>query len=1108
MTKLERLVEVAPRFLRSVRVDTDMGNPSALQGFLCTHSFARALQSVASNFAASGHAAFTWTGPYGGGKSVLLLALATLIGPKGRQRTFAEQLIPTSVVNGVLSAFAPGLKGWTTLPVVGARVSIHALVWEAMRNTRLIQSKGATKAPGPREVLEVIKRVAARDSHKGLFLAIDELGKPLESAAINQGDLHFLQELAELASRSDRRLIVVGVLHQAFEEYASRLGKESRDDWAKVQGRFIDIPLSPSQGEQLELLARAIVGRNVPKSFASLAESVANEIAKHRPDTKDLTGALKRVWPLHPVTASLLGPISRRRFGQNQRSIFAFLNSREPAGFFDFLQASAEGDLYRPANLFDYLQFNLEPTILASPDGHRWAIAIDALERAEKRGANVMALVLLKTIALLDLFRDRSGVYASKELLQCILPELSSKQLQHHLDQLRQWSVVVYREHLRAFAIFAGSDFDLEVALEEAREAVGNPDFRLVRQLASLRPIVAKRHYHQTGSLRWFDIDIVPQKDLRSKIDNFHLNGAMGQVLLVVPESTDNDRELRKQIDEVTRAAKHPCLVGISTSASRIRELASELLKLEKIRSTHPQLRDDMVARREVDARTATAAQQLEIEARAAFTSARFIYQGERADIQTFGHLSRFVSDVADQVYSNCPLIVNELLNRSAPSSNAVAAQKSLLRAMLSTPTKPALGFEGFPPERGLYDSILVKSGLHREVDGGFAFLDPDKRDHANIRPLWKALDALLVGARHKPITAADVFALMAAPPFGVRRGLYAILFVAYLQSRLAQYTIYVDGVLEATLNDFTIDRLVMEPKSISVRVFDPNERQKQLIEGIRATVQAIVPSKLLDTNDTTQLARTLVSLVQTQPQYVLRTTQLSGAAAAIRSTLRAATDPNVLVHETLPATLEKLMGSKSTLKGQIEVLRDSLVEIGAAYNQMLSSIDVVLRSEINAESGDTGDVDIRTRADRIKGLTGDLRLEAFITRLQRYTTDRDCIEGIVSLAANKPAKDLSDHEVDAARLEVGVLAQGFNRAEAFARVKGREDGRHAISFVVGLDRSPRVVSRVFDISERDRKLALEIARDITRMGEHTRPEILLAALAQAGSSLIDTVGE
>ena len=63
-------------------------------------------------------------------------------------------------------------------------------------------------------------------------MIIDELGKCLENAAIDSTeDIYFFQQLAEAASRTNGNFVVVGILHQPFEAYATALGRQTRDDW-------------------------------------------------------------------------------------------------------------------------------------------------------------------------------------------------------------------------------------------------------------------------------------------------------------------------------------------------------------------------------------------------------------------------------------------------------------------------------------------------------------------------------------------------------------------------------------------------------------------------------------------------------------------------------------------------------------------------------------------------------------------------------------------------------------------------------------------------------------------------------------------------------------
>ena len=196
------------------------------------------------------------------------------------------------------------------------------------------------------------------------------------------------------------------------------------------------------------------------------AEAIAQSIRSRRPGTPaDLAARLDKCWPLHPVTAVVLGPMSRRRFGQNERSVFGFLASAEPGGFRDFLREmpNSARELFGPDRFWDYLRINLEPAILASNDSHRWAQGADAIERCEARGT-ALHVRLAKAIALIDMFRNGSGLAADRATLTACIPDTEPHAIDAALAELERWSVAVFRKHLDAWAIYAGSDFDIDGA--------------------------------------------------------------------------------------------------------------------------------------------------------------------------------------------------------------------------------------------------------------------------------------------------------------------------------------------------------------------------------------------------------------------------------------------------------------------------------------------------------------------------------------------------------------------------------------------------------------------------------------------------------------------
>ena len=173
----------------------------------------------------------------------------------------------------------PGRCGYRSVAVVGRKLDIAEQIADALRREGLVRRDIDTQSDGGKALLDALKTIAARPKHKGVLLFLDELGKVLEAAALGRADLHFLQELAEVASRSDGKLIVVGILHQAFGEYTGKLAQRTRNEWMKVQGRFIDVPLATVADEQLALLAEAIES-SPPKAAADKCKQLATAMAQ------------------------------------------------------------------------------------------------------------------------------------------------------------------------------------------------------------------------------------------------------------------------------------------------------------------------------------------------------------------------------------------------------------------------------------------------------------------------------------------------------------------------------------------------------------------------------------------------------------------------------------------------------------------------------------------------------------------------------------------------------------------------------------------------------------------------------------------------------------
>ena len=1111
MTTLADHVHVGGRFRRSIRIDTDLSDPTALEGFVCPPSSAAVLRTMAKHVVESEQTAFTWTGPYGTGKSSLVIALSAALNGSSEMREITSSTLGATTTEALWDSLPPRAKGWRILPVVGRRDRPAQVVGEAIERSRLIRSRRIGTWSDD-SVFDALTRIAKRapKQYGGIIVFIDEMGKFLEGAAYDGTDIYFFQQLAELSSRTNNRLIVVGILHQAFEEYAYRLSREMRDEWAKIQGRFIDLAISVGPDEQLELLGRAIEVDGEFRESAVVAKAVAAMLHRSTPPR-----LLEDCWPLHPITACLLGPISRRRFGQNQRSLFSFLNSTEPLGFQDFLQVSSEGNLYAPDMLWDYLRVNLEPSIIASPDGHRWATAVDALERCHALRDDDLEVRLLKVIALVDLFKERSGLVASRELLCLAISDRNQREIREALERLEDASLVIFRKFNNSYSIFEGSDFDIEHALDEAYETAGEIDFSTLTALAGLQPVIAKRHYHKTGAIRWFETSIVPLRDAKERASEYlPRRGSVGAFMLAIPSQGDSPRTVATIVDTLATELPEGVLVGIPEGTTwRIESLARELIALEQVRDTTPELRGDRVARLEIETRIAETQGQVESELGLALERAVWHGRGLEPQVLEQAELNSLASELADAQFGESPHLKNELLNRIRPSSNAVAAQNALLRRMALHEGRERLGINGYPAEGGLFASLLEATRLYRKTMGGWKFVAPKPGDDpCNLLPAWEAASRHLEANSHRAVSVGEIYALWRDPPFGIKEGLLPILMVAFALSKSHTLAFYRQGVFQVRMTDLDTDYLAKDPDDIQLRWMDMSNVSRVLLSDMADIVRDIDSENTLPNLEPIDVARGLVAIYDQLPAWVGRTQRLSSSARRVRQLFKQAKDPNRLIFDDMPLELGNGNGRDEEENiGRISrSLREALTELRDAYPSMLHRLRELLLSELHVPNASPPMLaDLRSRAENVVGIGGDHRLEAFIIRLARFAGTDEDLESLGSMAANKPPANWVDADVDRASVELADLAQRFLHVEAFARVKGRASKRHAIAVVVGIGDRPAPYHDDFQIGDLERAevdaLVTHLDKALNDGGRGSR-NVILAALAELGARyLADT---
>ncbi|MFN5755048.1 MAG: hypothetical protein ACK47G_21865, partial [Pseudanabaena sp.] len=332
-----------------------------------------------------------------------------------------------------------------------------------------------------KKVISIIQEVIT-SAQTDVILIIDELGKNLEYASLHpsESDLYLLQQLAELkpnqekASRSlDLKFYLIGLLHQSFADYGERLASLQRNEWAKIQGRFQDIPFTESPRQMTWLIGKAIAHTSSKKYDALIKNQAKNWCEVLRSQIEDISPELLgAAYPLHPIAALAL-PILCTRYAQNDRSLFTFLTSSEPYGLQSYLKEfNFDGDripLLKLDRVYDYFIESAGMGLANRPQLQKWIEIQNLVSDASK--LDTERVKLLKTVGILNLITSTGGLKASQAMVKWALCDQANDQSQQAaidslIDELlNQKGILHHRKQIDELRIWEGSDFDVQNAI-------------------------------------------------------------------------------------------------------------------------------------------------------------------------------------------------------------------------------------------------------------------------------------------------------------------------------------------------------------------------------------------------------------------------------------------------------------------------------------------------------------------------------------------------------------------------------------------------------------------------------------------------------------------
>lgn len=1065
MTALANHLDVSARFARSANLERDITDVAPLDGYIVTAraiDIVERLASTATQTQAGG--AWSITGPYGSGKSSLAVLLDGAFGETGPVRAKAldllHQVAPevSAAVNNAHTKHETDTHGFYRAVVTASREPVGQTVLRALHSAVLrrfgkippaskfsaataLKSALADAAsddprrtgPSPAAILAVARCLAEQAP---LLIVIDEFGKNLE--AVDQSadtDPYLLQQLAEAGQGSGLPIFTLTLQHLSFEDYfVGRAGTQQRE-WAKVQGRFEDIPYVDSPAQTRALISTVFQpDQKLARRISTWAKSTAKQMVKV--GIADLTNpdVIEGCYPLHPLAAAVL-PELCSRYGQNERTLFSFLTGADPAAVPALLEATdlpANGNLpvIGLAEVYDYF---VAGGVIAGTSGSqasRWTEISTRLR--DSYGLTDQESALARAIAVLNLVSASGTLRASEQLLSLLHPRPTKT-----LASLESQSLVTYRDFADEYRLWQGSDIDLRDLVDTASSRLASrPLVEILTQVDQPQPVIAARHSAQYDVLRVFSQRYATSDETLEPLTPFA--EADGEILLIVDGTNTCP---------TAPASAGPTKPVVAAIPNDIDQLDTDARSVSAIHAVldEADVATDWVARGELSEQLAQAEAKLKATLVTAFAAEHcdwYLLTTDGPVPLPDGRGSAAISAAADLVYDATPVIGNEMVNRTDVTSQGAKARRMLLEGMLERAGETDLGFEGYGPEVAMYRSVLGRSGMHRHDDRNETMVF-DAPNDVTMRPAWNALEAELKRARKRRVNLNDIHAVLQSPPIGMKAGVVPIFITAALLAYSDEVAIYEHGTFKPVLGADVSERMVKNPTHFDIKHFaNASGARRELIDVLANELGVAKRFRKHRVSNVLAIVGHLVGAVANLDNFTINTTTLSDKTLAARDALLSAVEPDELLFEQLPQALgfPVVKATKTYPKAKLlaRAVRVCLDELNNSLTGLLGD----LFDDLLDEMGETTRLAVTGQAASLEDEVLDPEIRAFVLTVANDAapTDHDWIKAIATVMSKRAVAEWSDDDRKRFDFELRPKIAAFHRLLALHAERRAQD--------------------------------------------------------------------
>lgn len=943
---------------------------------------------------AKGQNSFTIIGSYGTGKSSFLWAID-------------KHFSGSPKFNSAYTDVNAEIETVNFTRIVGENRSFKKTLCEALGFPKLASSLNKTIL---KELDLLISEL--QENKTALVILVDEFGKYLEYIAKNDVDeMYFIQELCEYLNDPLKNVLFITTLHQNIGAYSKGLSKAQRSEWDKVRGRLLEITFDEPI-EQLLYFASVRLAEYKPKNlkdFNRLTKLIVKSNLLGKKGDSNLS-FFEDLFPLDALSADILTK-TLQRYGQNERSLFTFLES-------DFIDRIInEKRIFHVADCFDYLMANLNSEIEdaeKNPFKPQWKAATIALERAEfvQDMDFLSAAKIIKLICLVNIFSNSNGKLDEKVISTYAKIAIGVRNPEHIIDLLKSKNIIKFSHSRNKFNFIDGTDIDIENELVNAVQFIES-DMNLVNRLKACVQfdfIPAKRIQYEKGTPRFFQFRLLEELNIETPLNE--IDGFIN--IILNPSFTDQN------IIDYSKTVQGAQIFASFKQISAIKTLLYDIDKINYVIAKYP---EDKVALRVLNEEKSFFQNKIERFLKKDLfrpEGATFwVFNGNTLAISSEGMFNKFLSEVCEYVYSSAPVFQNEMVNKEVLSTPILTARKQLIKALIDFGEVEDLGFpkNNFPPEKTIYLSLLKRTGIHSKSKVGlFKFQAPTDLTFQN---LWDLSETYLNDCKESKKPISLFYDLLKGTNFKLKQGFLDFWIPIYLIIKKEDYSLYssegeyiphltadIMDLIHKSPNRFQIKGLVTE--GVNLEYF---HSYKELVGYNESNIKGLESSYITIYSNFLRFYRGL-------EEYAKNTKQLSPEAVGVRDAIAKAKDPETALFELIPRSLgfTSLSSLSKNNVAFLDALKVSIKEIRTAYANLVDTIELnILESiGIKCDSFEETKAKITEKYGSINiNLISNDRVRIFFNRVMSPLDVKHAYwESLADAVLGKRLDKIQDHEI------------------------------------------------------------------------------------------------